>query len=106
MLIMVVKTFIPQAPVDYASRLALIGAPLGWAPTMTRNIRIGWKCPPMTNTLSYNTTSLIMKVKSFITPAPVEYASRLALIGAPLGWAPTTATSIIFGWQCLSVKTP
>jgi len=52
---------------------------------MTRNIKIGWKCPPVTNTLAYNTASLIMEVKTCITEAPVDYASRLALIGAPLG---------------------
>jgi hypothetical protein len=51
---------------------------------MTRNIKIGWKCPPVTNTLAYNTAMLIMEVKTFITPAPVEYASTLVQIGAPL----------------------
>jgi hypothetical protein len=99
-LIMKVKTCITPAPVEYASRLLLLGAPLGWDLTMTRNIRLGWKGRQVTNTLAYNTVSLIMEVKTFIPQAPVDYASRLALIGAPLGWAPTMTRNIRIGWKC------
>jgi hypothetical protein len=52
---------------------------------MTRNIKIGWKCPPVTNTLAYNTASLIMEVKTFIPQAPVDYALSIVLIATTLG---------------------
>ncbi len=36
------------------------------------NIRLGWKCLTVTNTIAYSGTALIKGVKSFIVQAPAE----------------------------------
>ncbi len=36
---------------------------------MDANIRLGWRCPTVTNALSYNTAVLITAVKGFIVQA-------------------------------------
>ncbi len=61
---------------------------------MTRNIRLGWKCLPVTNTLAYNTAMLINEVKTFITQALMINALSIVSIGAPLGRAPDMTRNI------------
>ncbi len=75
------KFFAPSRPSQ-----ASLTFEVGWEPTqmkhlsaaplygkllaLPRNIRLGWKSLPGTNTLAFNKYSLIMDVKSFITLTP------------------------------------
>jgi hypothetical protein len=41
-----------------------------WLPDLPPNVRLGWKCQTLSNTLAYYDTATINAMKSFIVQAP------------------------------------